>query len=218
MPAIRARPYVPSVVMPACGPVRLMAGTPSACSAIESERRALVLAGREQDVELARVGLVGDRRGQAEQLVGRVAHGRDDHDEVVAGGALARDPPRDPLDPVRARRPMSRRTSGRRGGRACPAFYCRVSHAPGEPPGRGSPAGSSDVRRCGASSGTRPTAVRSAPSEDRPDVPRPRQPTPDRPDRRRRPRRAARRARLRQTATGSRPFALGRPSRAVPAS
>ena len=36
MPAIRARPYVPSVVMPACGPLRLMAGTPIACRAIET--------------------------------------------------------------------------------------------------------------------------------------------------------------------------------------
>ena len=36
MPAMRARPYVPSVVMPACGPLRLIAGTPIACSAIET--------------------------------------------------------------------------------------------------------------------------------------------------------------------------------------
>ena len=86
--------------MPACGPVRLIAGTPSAWRAIDSERRALVLAGREQDVELARVGFVGDRGGEAEQLVGRVAHRRDDDDEVVAGGALARDPPGDALDAV----------------------------------------------------------------------------------------------------------------------
>ena len=64
------------------------------------ERRALVLAGREQHVELARVGLVGDGRGEAEQLVGRVAHRRDDDDEVVAGRALAGDPPGDALDPV----------------------------------------------------------------------------------------------------------------------
>ena len=36
MPAMRARPYVPSVVMPACGPVRLMAGIPMPWSAIET--------------------------------------------------------------------------------------------------------------------------------------------------------------------------------------
>src|SRR5215212_10292821 len=34
--AIRARPYWPSVVIPACGPLRLMAATPSAWSAIET--------------------------------------------------------------------------------------------------------------------------------------------------------------------------------------
>ena len=38
--------------------------------------------------------------GQAEQLVGRVAHRGHDDDEVVAGGALARDPAGDPLDAV----------------------------------------------------------------------------------------------------------------------
>ena len=65
------------------------------------ERRALVLAGREQHVELAFVGLLRDRRGEAEQLVGRVAHRRDDDDEVRAGGPLARNPPRNAPDPVR---------------------------------------------------------------------------------------------------------------------
>ena len=65
------------------------------------ERRALVLAGREQHVELALVGLLGDRGGEAQELVGRVAHRRDDDDEVRAGGPLARDPPRDAPDPVR---------------------------------------------------------------------------------------------------------------------
>ena len=36
IPAIRARPYVPSVVIPACAPVRLIAATPSAWSAMET--------------------------------------------------------------------------------------------------------------------------------------------------------------------------------------
>ena len=63
--------------------------------------RGLVLAGREQDVELTGVGLVGDGGRKAEQLVGRVAHGRNGHDEVVAGRALTSDPPGDTLDPVR---------------------------------------------------------------------------------------------------------------------
>ena len=62
--------------------------------------RALVLAGRQQDVELARVRIVRDGGREAEQLVRGVAHRRDDDDEVVAGGALAGDPTGDPLDAV----------------------------------------------------------------------------------------------------------------------
>ena len=49
------------------------------------ERRALVLAGREEHVELALVGRVGDRGGEAQELVGRVAHRGHDDDEVRAG-------------------------------------------------------------------------------------------------------------------------------------
>ena len=60
-----------------------------------------MLAGREEHVELARVRLVGDRSGQAEQLVRGVAHGGHDDDQVVAGRSLARDPAGDPLDAVR---------------------------------------------------------------------------------------------------------------------
>jgi hypothetical protein len=88
-----------------------------------------VLAGREQDVELARVRFVGDRRGEAEQFVGRVAHGRDDHDEVMTSGALACDPSRDRLirsAPATDEPPYFWTTRGR----ACGAFYCRVSGAP----------------------------------------------------------------------------------------
>ena len=87
-------------VMPACGPVRLIAGDAERVERHRHEGRALVLAGREQDVELARVGLVGDRRGEAEQLVGGVAHRGHDDDEVAAGGALAGDPAGDALDAV----------------------------------------------------------------------------------------------------------------------
>ena len=121
--AMRARPYRPSVVMPACGPVRLMAGTPRAWSAIERSVAALVLAGREQDVELARIGIVGDRGRQAEQLVGRVAHRRDDDDEVVAGRALARDPARDALDAVGVGHGRAAELLDDEGGRHRGAFY-----------------------------------------------------------------------------------------------
>ena len=65
------------------------------------ERRALVLTGREQHVELALVRLLGDRGGEAQELVGRVAHRRDDDDEVCARRPLARNPPRNAPDPVR---------------------------------------------------------------------------------------------------------------------
>jgi hypothetical protein len=71
--------------------------------AVERHRQqgcALVLASREQDVELARVGLVRDRRGEAEQLVGRIAHRGDDDDQVVSGGTFARDPSGDAFDAV----------------------------------------------------------------------------------------------------------------------
>ena len=67
------------------------------------ERRALVLAGGQQDVELAGVGLVGDRRRERQQLVGGVAHRGHDDDELRPARALAHDPPRDPLDALGAR-------------------------------------------------------------------------------------------------------------------
>ena len=61
------------------------------------ERRALVLAGREQDVQLARVGLVGDGRRERQELVGGVAHRGHHDDELRPARALAHDPPRDAL-------------------------------------------------------------------------------------------------------------------------
>ena len=66
------------------------------------EGRALVLAGREQHVELARIGFVGDAGGEAQELIRGVAHRGHDDDQVVAGRSLARDPPGDPLDAVGA--------------------------------------------------------------------------------------------------------------------
>ena len=86
--------------MPACGPVRLIAATPSAWSAIDT-RVALwcsPVASRTSSSRGSGSSVIAG--GQPEQLVGRVAHRRDDDDEVVAGRALAGDPPGDPLDPV----------------------------------------------------------------------------------------------------------------------
>ena len=62
------------------------------------ERAADVLAGGEQEVHLARVGVVRDGGRQVEQVVGRVAHGADDDDEVCAGATVAGDPPGDVAD------------------------------------------------------------------------------------------------------------------------
>ena len=75
-----------------------------------------MLAGGEEDVQFARIGLVGDARREAEELVRGVAHRRHDDDQVVAGRALARDPPGDPLDAVGAGDGRAADISGRRGG------------------------------------------------------------------------------------------------------
>ena len=100
MLAMRALPWRLSVVMPACGPLRLIAGTPSAWRAIDTSV-ALWCSPVARSMSSSRSsGVVGDRGGQAEQLVGRVAHRRDDDDEVRAGGALAGDPPGHPPDPI----------------------------------------------------------------------------------------------------------------------
>ena len=88
--------------MPACGPVRLIGRTPKRVERHRDERRALVLAGREEDVELAWIRLVRDGRRQGQELVGGVAHRGHDDDEVRPGRALAGDPPRDALDAVGA--------------------------------------------------------------------------------------------------------------------
>ena len=162
------------------------------------ERRALVLAGREQHVELARVGLVGDGRGEAEQLVGRVAHRGDDDDEVVAGGALARDPPGDALDPVGVGdRRATELLDDERGGMARGILPCG-------PSGRLAP-----VRWPTAQPSPRPEALAH--------VLRPRQPPADRPDRRRRARRRAADPRPRPTATASPRSGRAPRTRAAPA-
>ena len=71
--------------------------------AVEGHRQqggALVLARGEEDIELARVGFVGDGGGEAEEFVRGIAHGGHDDDEVMPGGALSGDATRDPLDAV----------------------------------------------------------------------------------------------------------------------
>ena len=70
--------------------MRLIAGTPSECRAIDIEGGALVLAGGEQDVELAGVGLVRDGGGEGEELVGGVAHRGHDDDELASRSSRSR--------------------------------------------------------------------------------------------------------------------------------
>ena len=71
---------------------------PATCSAIDIEGRALVLAGGEEHVQLAGIGLVRDGGGQGEELVRGVAHRGHDDDELGTVRALADDPPRDAPD------------------------------------------------------------------------------------------------------------------------
>ena len=88
--------------MPACGARQADRRDAERVERHRDERRALVLAGREEDVELAGIGLVGDGRGERQQLVRRVAHRRHDDDQLRPARALAHDPPRDPLDALGA--------------------------------------------------------------------------------------------------------------------
>ncbi len=117
--AMRARPWVESVRMPACAPVSEMAGTPDRLERHRHERAAHVLAGGQQEVHLARVGVIGDACRELEQVVGGVAHGADHDHEVGAGGSLARDPPGDVADAV-----------GVREGRAAVLLDDQLGHAP----------------------------------------------------------------------------------------
>ena len=68
------------------------------------ERAADVLAGGEQQVHLARVRVVRDGGGQLEQVVGRVAHGADDDDEVAAVATVSRDARGDVADALSIRK------------------------------------------------------------------------------------------------------------------
>jgi hypothetical protein len=52
------------------------------------ERGRLVLAGCQEHVQLARVGVVSDGGGEGEELVGGVPHCRDDHHQSAPRGPL----------------------------------------------------------------------------------------------------------------------------------
>ena len=98
--AIRARPWRPTVVIPACAPVSEIAGTPRAWSAMDTSVALWCSPVARSTSSSRRVGIVGDRTGQGEQLVRRVAHRRDDDHELRPVGALPCDPARDATDPI----------------------------------------------------------------------------------------------------------------------
>ena len=88
-----------------CEDARLGAGqrdrrAPQRVQRHRHQRAAHVLAGRQQEIHLAGIGLVSDLRRHLEQVIGGVAHCADHHDEVGAAVALAGDPPRHVLDAV----------------------------------------------------------------------------------------------------------------------
>ena len=64
------------------------------------QRRGLALTGREQHVHLAARHRRRHRLGEGDQIVGGLAHRRDDHDDVVAPTLGDRDVVGDRTDPV----------------------------------------------------------------------------------------------------------------------
>ena len=89
--------------MPAWAPLRLIAGTPSEWSAIET-RVALWCSPVARRTSSSRgSGSSVTAAASDEQLVRRVAHRRHDDDQLRPARALAHDPPRDPLDSLGAR-------------------------------------------------------------------------------------------------------------------
>ena len=82
---ILALPWSVSVTIPACEPVNDTAGTPERLDRHAEQRHRDALAGSEEHVHLPAAGRVGDVVRQANQVVGGLAHGRnDDHDIVPA--------------------------------------------------------------------------------------------------------------------------------------
>ena len=84
--------WLVSVMNPAWLPVNESAGDAEVVQRHAQQRRRLALAGGDEHVHLpARAGCRDTSVGQAEQLVGLLAHGADDHDDLVAPAAGAGD-------------------------------------------------------------------------------------------------------------------------------
>ena len=100
---MRALVWVLSVTMPIWAPVKLIAGSPSALDRHGHQRDGDLLAGGQEHVHFAGRRLLGDLAGQVDQLVGGVAAGADDDDDLVAGLFGANGPPGRGHDPLRRR-------------------------------------------------------------------------------------------------------------------
>ena len=81
---ILALPWVPVVMTPACDPVNDRACGAERLDGHRDQRVGDALTRGEQHVHFARGRGRADLSGQVEQVIGGVAHGGDDHDDVVA--------------------------------------------------------------------------------------------------------------------------------------
>ena len=110
---IRALPWLVSVTIPACEPVNEIASRPRSLIAIETsaiEIRSPAVS----SMSISRgCGSVETCARELDELVGRVAHRRDDDADLVPGRGRLDDAARDALDLARGARRRCRRTSGR---------------------------------------------------------------------------------------------------------
>ena len=72
------------MTIPACEPVKLTAWTPWSMIAMQSSGHRDPLPGGEEHVELPAVRVLGHVVGEADEVVGGLAHRRDDHDHLIA--------------------------------------------------------------------------------------------------------------------------------------
>ena len=86
---MRALPCRVSVMMPAWEPVNDLASDPEVGDGHGQQRHGDALAGGQQHVHLAGRRVGRDPPGQRDQVVGGVAHGGDDHHDVIPGEAEA---------------------------------------------------------------------------------------------------------------------------------
>ena len=100
---MRALVWVLSVTMPIWAPVKLMAFSPSAWIAM-AIRAMEICSPVASSMSISRAGgCLGDLLGQLDQLVGGVAAGADDDDDLVAGLLGADGPAGGGHDPLRGR-------------------------------------------------------------------------------------------------------------------